>query len=356
MSGSAYIQARQTDSGPRYDVRYRRGGAAFKIQRAGTFRTKKDAVLRRDMVRGWLAQGKDPEVELNALLQEVRAERAIQELWPVWVGSLKDVGDGRRKTIANAYRKIDPIIGHMTPEMVTVEDAMRLVQSMEGDMKASTLGSYFGVARQFMDAHVRENPLRSKLIRLPKDQREDVVAMSFQEWKMLREGMRDSMDGKLTIGPALAFAMDFIEVTAVRVGDAAQLLCGDIDFYESKVRISKARGKSSRSRWVGIPLVMRDEIQARGLKPTDLVFPELSKHSLYNAMEATCKRLGLPHYHPHDLRHRRTSVWLHQGMPIMDVTARVGHADASTTLNVYAHVVASGEDIWADSDFFGGKR
>lgn len=353
---SSWIEPRRAGDGNRYDVKYRIGGRAYKAHRAGTFRSKKDAVLRRDMVRGWLAQGKDPAVELNALLPGAGREKAIGELWPVWVGSLLDVGEGRKNTIHNAWQRIDPVIGHMTVKEVKVEDGLRLVRALENSVAPSTAKLYFGVAKQFMDAQTADNPLRSKLIRLPKVVKEDVIAMSIQEWRMLREGMRDTCDGKVTAGPALAFAMDFIEVTAVRVGDAKQLLIGDIDFYESKVRISSARGKSQRSRWVGIPMVMRDAILERGLKPGDRAFPELTKHSLYNAMTSTCKRLGLPHYHPHDLRHRRTSVWIHRGMPITDVTARVGHADVATTLNVYAHVVASGEDIWEDSDFYGGKR
>jgi integrase len=61
----------------------------------------------------------------------------------------------------------------------------------------------------------------------------------------------------------------------------------------------------------------------------------------------------LPHARLHDLRHIHATTLLLAGVPVHVVAARLGHADPSVTLRVYAHVirdqVAAAADIFARS-------
>jgi integrase len=59
-------------------------------------------------------------------------------------------------------------------------------------------------------------------------------------------------------------------------------------------------------------------------------------------MGSACKLAGLIGYTPHDLRHRRISLWV-RTEPIADVAAWVGHSKKSMTLDVYSHVMLAGE-------------
>ena len=52
------------------------------------------------------------------------------------------------------------------------------------------------------------------------------------------------------------------------------------------------------------------------------------------------KRYGIPGYHPHLLRHTNASLSLTNGGDIKSIADRLGHADASTTLRMYAHANA----------------
>jgi integrase len=47
----------------------------------------------------------------------------------------------------------------------------------------------------------------------------------------------------------------------------------------------------------------------------------------------------LPHARLHDLRHIHATTLLLAGVPVHVVAARLGHADPSITLRVYAHVI-----------------
>lgn len=59
----------------------------------------------------------------------------------------------------------------------------------------------------------------------------------------------------------------------------------------------------------------------------------------------------LPHARLHDLRHIHAMILLQAGVPVHVVAARLGHADPSITLSVYAHVVneqlAEAADVFA---------
>jgi integrase len=61
----------------------------------------------------------------------------------------------------------------------------------------------------------------------------------------------------------------------------------------------------------------------------------------------------LPHARLHDLRHLHATTLLLAGVPVHVVAARLGHADPSVTLRVYAHVirdqVAAAADVFARS-------
>jgi integrase len=52
---------------------------------------------------------------------------------------------------------------------------------------------------------------------------------------------------------------------------------------------------------------------------------------------------GLDHFRLHDLRHFMATEMLDAGVPVPIVAARLAHARASTTLNVYAHSVPGGD-------------
>jgi hypothetical protein len=57
---SALITTRQTNSGPRYVVRFRLGGRSYPVVHGGSFKTMREAKARRDLIGGELAAGRNP--------------------------------------------------------------------------------------------------------------------------------------------------------------------------------------------------------------------------------------------------------------------------------------------------------
>jgi len=50
----------------------------------------------------------------------------------------------------------------------------------------------------------------------------------------------------------------------------------------------------------------------------------------------------------HDLRHFAATRLLAAGVPVRTVSGRLGHANAATTLGVYAHFLAESDQVAAD--------
>jgi integrase len=61
------------------------------------------------------------------------------------------------------------------------------------------------------------------------------------------------------------------------------------------------------------------------------------------ALTRACTAAGVPHFSPHDFRHRRVSLLQLGGVPWARIGELVGHDDLMTTARTYTHVVAEGE-------------
>ena len=66
------------------------------------------------------------------------------------------------------------------------------------------------------------------------------------------------------------------------------------------------------------------------------------------AFRRLCLELGISDVRLHDLRHFAATRLLAAGVPVKTVAGRLGHANAATTLNVYAHFLESSDERAAE--------
>lgn len=67
--------------------------------------------------------------------------------------------------------------------------------------------------------------------------------------------------------------------------------------------------------------------------------------SFNTALTKLCKRSGLPHLTVHSLRHMYASILMEQGVPLIKVSALLGHSSLSTTFEYYCEVMDETEKI-----------
>jgi integrase len=74
----------------------------------------------------------------------------------------------------------------------------------------------------------------------------------------------------------------------------------------------------------------------------------LHPDTITGGFQRLCRRVGLSGVRLHDLRHLHATQLLAAGVPVRTVSGRLGHADAATTLNVYAHFLEASDRQAAD--------
>jgi integrase len=142
--------------------------------------------------------------------------------------------------------------------------------------------------------------------------------------------------------PRWKLALRTLEQTGMRVGELNDLEWREVDIVESRFRVRQGETATAR-RWVAVPDWLMEEIGAT-CPPDDRtaerrVFTGVSPDVAKNVVARACRAAGIPHFHPHDLRHRYASVKLGEGVPVTELDAQLGHSKKSLTFDTYSHVL-----------------
>lgn len=148
----------------------------------------------------------------------------------------------------------------------------------------------------------------------------------------------------------------FLLYTGLRKGELLALTYGDIDYNNNIISVNKeleyhgnipvvAPPKTSNAvRSVPLPKIVKDIIPVGKHKKTDIIFPQNDKYMTksYFRRQWTymCKELGIS-FTAHQLRHTYCSMLVRWNVNEKLAQSIMGHADISTTYNIYAHIFKS---------------
>jgi integrase len=115
--------------------------------------------------------------------------------------------------------------------------------------------------------------------------------------------------------------------------------------------------KGHERREVPIPRFLVEELSQHvaGSKPADLVFRGArgavmrSQTFQRAALTEAAEGLGVPGFHPHELRHTAASLAIASGADVKVVQSLLGHKSATMTLDQYGHLFGDRLDIAADA-------
>lgn len=217
----------------------------------------------------------------------------------------------------------------------------------------------------------------------PRLEKRDALALSPTQQRTLLEA---------STHPALPVILELCAATGARRGEVMALRWSDIQGDRATIGRSLAQVKDQiffkgtkgrKARTISLPIsalaflsihrskqdVFRDQFGADYQKDLDLIVcaPDgsaLKPNSISASVSALCRRLKLPKgVSLHTLRHSHASHLLVGGMEVTAVSARLGHATVSTTLDIYSHVIAGRDDeaakVWEklqNRDLPGEKR
>jgi len=344
--GAVHIRTRETRNGRRYQVRYRLGGRGYALLHGGVFGTLREARQRRDLIAGELAGGRDPRVTLELQRHAPRRARTMADWFEAFVESRVDVHPKTIHGYRNHWKRIGPTFGERDPLTVTPADIQEWIAAQARELKPSSVLAFTGALRQLLDfiELPNGNPGRHRNVRLPRQTREEPRPPTGKEFRTIAA----------TVLPKYRLFIRILEATALRIGELSELTWGDVNSADAQLRISimRTKGGTAGQRWAQVPRQLMDELEQllplEDRRPDRLVFPGLTGSAVRASMTRACTHSGIPNYSPHDLRHRRASLWHFQGVPLREVQDRVGHADMSITGDTYTHVMIDPwDDEWA---------
>lgn len=131
-------------------------------------------------------------------------------------------------------------------------------------------------------------------------------------------------------GERYADAVEFAVLTTMRRGEVVRIVWPDVDKKKRLVMIrdrKHPRKKVGNDEWVPMLGAAWDLLNRQERKPEDdRIFP-IHPQTLSKYFKETCKALGIPDLHLHDLRHEGTSQLFEQGYEIQQVALVTGHKD-----------------------------
>ena len=158
------------------------------------------------------------------------------------------------------------------------------------------------------------------------------------------------------------WCISLIAKTGLRFSEALGLTPKDFDFNKLTIKVNKTwnykegggfdltKNKTS-NREITVDLktmaqfkhLIKDLPENEPIFVTDTTtkskYKRVYNSTLNNVLDKYCKKAGVSEITVHGLRHTHASLLLLQGVSIPSVSKRLGHANVSTTQEVYLHVV-----------------
>ncbi len=341
---SVWIERRRSGKGgSRYLVKYRLGGRESAHRYAGSFLTRREALARQRWVAGELAAMRVPRVgslEVGSPSFPMLAEAAES-----WRASRVDVAEATAVGHRVQLGRLLPLLGARRVDEISPVDVAALVATLHAaGRKRETIRKSVSVLAQVLDfAGVKDNPARDRVhVRLPREEREEPTPPTAAQIEVI-----------LPLMPTrYALALLVLDATGMRVGELEEkgLCCGDLDEPNTRWRVRRALEKGRRGRWVSLPPDLYAAVLAtlpprEDRDPDRPVFPGLTQERLRTAIARACKASGTPTWSPHDLRHRRISLWHRQGETWALIGQRVGQRSLSVTADTYTHVLLDDREL-----------
>jgi integrase len=335
---SAWITTRTTAGGDkRYRVEFRLGGREAPILYAGSFKTLREANDRKRWISGELAARRVPDLRFAA-----ETTVTVRELANRWKASRVDVSAGTMQTYEVALGRLLPRFGDLTVDKLDAQTVADLVAELHAaGLKKQTIRKTVSVLAMVLDhAGVQPNPARDKLtVKMPREERRE-----------LHPPTAEHVQGVVRLLPTrYRLPLLVLDATGMRIGELEGLTWGDVDEPRQRWRVSGAVAKTGRARWVPVPIELFQAVTALVARedrtPERPVFQGFGGERFRTAITRACTTAGLPHFSPHDLRHRRVSLLHLGGMPWARIGELVGHDDLMTTARTYTHVIGDEHEL-----------
>lgn len=244
-----------------------------------------------------------------------------------------------------------------------------------GKLSPNTILKYHRLISTVLEQAVKEGLVPFNVAAratLPKAEHKDVNYFQPEQVAAIREALeKEPMKWKTLVhlllitgarrGEVLGLKWDKVDFEGNRI-----FICNNI-LYRADVGIYESSPKTERSRrYVALPtetmhllrryrawqaeerLRLGEYYQNQGFVFAQDNGNPMHPDSVTNWLKKFSRRHDLPHINPHAFRHTMASMLYFNGVDSVSISKRLGHAQVSTTANIYAHVLEGADQRNAD--------
>lgn len=304
-----------------------------------------------------------------------------------YVIDLKEQRGAKHSTIV-LYRgltsRIYPAIGHLKLKDIRADHLNSLYTSLAqpgqnkrtgGGLSAKSILEHHRLISTVLDQAEKESLVPFNIAgkaTLPKLERHEVTYFQPEQVEAIRDALELEPIKWRTLTHMLL-------ITGARRGEILGLKWDKVDFEGNKIHIcnnvlySADRGiyedspkTATSNRFVTLPfetmkllrkyrawqnqerLRLGEYCQYQGFVFTQDNGQPMHPDSVTTWLDRFSKRHNLPHINPHAFRHTMASMLYFNGVDSVSISKRLGHAQVSTTANIYAHVMEEADQRNAD--------
>ena len=331
-----------------------------------SFRTRRKAQLAYDRLKFELR---------NGTLRK-QAVETYHDIYLIWIERYeRQVQDSTfLKTTRIFQNHILPAMGHYKIDRIDIATCQKHVEQwsevLKGFMKVKSYASLvitFAMRQKYIDINI--NPF--DLVEIPIAKKSITFAAETSGNFYTKEQLIEFLDClKQERNLRLYAFFHLLAYSGMRKSEGFALMWKDINFSTGEIRIYKAVARSKKGLYLGptkngLPRTIKlDNETMRLLKKwkkeqaetylilgfnthqqNQLVFPNMKNklqdpNKTYPWLKNILDKYKLDHITTHGLRHTHCSLLFEAGATIKAVQDRLGHKDAKTTMDVYAHVTS----------------
>lgn len=323
-------------------------------QKTRHFDRKLDASRFLDGVRGDLARG----VYVDPAAGQITFQRFAED-WR----KTQPHREGTATSVEQDLRlHVYPLLGDRPLASIRPSHVQALVVALVPQLAPSTLTRVYGRVSAVLGAAVRDRLIGTSPcvdVKLPRARGNEITEVLTTDHVLALAEAMPARYGALVVTAA---------GTGLRPGELAGLAVDRVDFLRRSMRVDqqlvRVRGRGVDLGPLKTPASYRTvplgQVVTEALAEHLAVRPAEGEHRLIFTNERGApiqqypfsvvfgrarERAGLPEWAtPHDLRHYFASLLIRSGASVKLVQARLGHASAKTTLDVYGHLWPDDED------------
>ncbi len=300
--------------------------------------------------------------EAEALLA-LSAGEPVKKVQSTSLGSLADeylksalVGERSLEIYRTHVRRIKEHFGaHRPVQSLTKADVRAFVAELSRTKAPSTVKGTLTTLKAILRRAVDDGRLKvdpSDRVRAPRIPRTGVRVLTPREHRALVAAVPEAYRSLILVWPHIGLRRgEIFGLTWDRVDLKARTITVDRQHIEGSGLCRPKTEGSSRT-------VLLSEVAVRELRRWKLacpassegiVFPSprgrfLGRNFLRRVLAPALEAAGIEGFSAHDFRHTFATWALSAGAPVKYVQAQMGHKNASTTLDIYGHLIPNDED------------